>query len=279
MKNIFIVGNPEKQGSEAAAYKLESILKGKANIVGINLNKKIKIPKKSIDLVISLGGDGSFLNLVESVTERNLPIMGVNFGRLGFLTAGLENELENLMNEYIKGEMMIYERNVLKMNLETKAGLLQKVALNDVVVASPDLSQITNLYVIVSEEPLFHMRGDGLIISTPTGSTAHSLSAGGSLVDPRVEAILLTPLSPQSLSSRPLIVRKSAHIVVGVKDEIDRADILMDGMRVGELEKNQKLHVYTSEKVVKMVQPKNFRFFQRLSEKLGWTVDSDKEDG
>ena len=271
MKRIFIAGNADKQGCKRAVEKLKTYLNGKAEIVGVDLARNISLPETQIDLLISLGGDGSMLNLVNDVIARDLPIMGINFGRMGFLTAAIDSELENIMNAYLNDKTEEFGRSILKLEYESENGNVQKYALNDVVIASPDLARVTSLYVLVSDEPLFKLRGDGLIISTPTGSTAHSLSAGGSLVDPRLDALLLTPLSPQSLSSRPIIVRPTAHIEVGVLKDEASPDILCDGLHAGLLNKEKKINVSVSDKQLRIVQPKDFRFFHRLREKLGWS--------
>jgi len=271
MKNIFIAGNADKKGCAKAVETLKLILSGKANIVGIDLSRDLELPNKPIDLIISLGGDGSMLNMVDTVIKKDIPIMGINFGRLGFLTAAIDTELESIMKAYLLGHTSEFKRSLLELNFNSNEGSISRYALNDVVIASPDLSRVTSLYVLVSDEPFFKLRGDGLIISTSTGSTAHSLSAGGSLVDPRVEALLLTPLSPQSLSSRPIIIRPDAQVEVGMQVGDMNPDILCDGQHVGFLKKESKISVSTSSKYLKIVQPKDFRFFQRLSEKLGWS--------
>jgi NAD+ kinase len=272
-KRIFISGNSDKPGCEESAKKMEQFLKDKADIVGVGLGLDVTLPDTPIDLLVCLGGDGSFLNLVDQVIKRNIPILGINFGRLGFLTAGLANEMDQLLQDHLEDKTEVFERLALKIESVAPDGSLTKVchALNDVVVATPNMGHVVNLYVKVSGEPLFHFRGDGMVISTPTGSTGHSLSAGGSLVDPQVEALLLTPLSPQSLSSRPILVRPNATIEVGVSRVLGQAQILYDGKSLGLVKPGDVVRVSRSEHNVKMVQPKDFRFFNRLSDKLGWS--------
>ena len=272
MKNVVIIGNREKSGCEDAVKRAADFLSGKANVVGIFLEKEVALPETSIDLVISLGGDGSFLNLVEAVITRDIPIIGINFGRLGFLTAAVSHELETIISAAISNDVIVSERLVLQMKLENKnAEPLIKHALNDVIVAGKDLSRVTELYIKISEEPLIEISGDGLILSTPTGSTAHSLSAGGSVVDPLVDAILLTPLSPQSLSSRPLVVRPDVTIEVGICGEDHAGNIMCDGRHLGDLSAGSRILISKSPKSIKMVQPKDFMFFHRLRQKLGWS--------
>lgn len=271
MKNIFIVGNKVKPGCVEAAGQMETYLKGKANVVGVVLDKEVTLPEDPIDAVISLGGDGSFLNLVETVIDREIPIMGINFGRLGFLTAGLEKDFEFMLNELIEDRTEIFDRMVLEVEITSGKEKIFRRGLNDVIVSCPDICRVFTLQVKVSDEPLFKLRGDGLIISTPTGSTAHSLSAGGSLVDPRISAILLTPLASQSLASRPLVVRPNAKIEVQVSKTYGHAEVSCDGLRLTNITHEGKVEVSKSEKSIKMIQMKNFRYFQRLGEKLGWS--------
>ncbi|MBF0196356.1 MAG: NAD(+)/NADH kinase [Planctomycetes bacterium] len=271
MKNIFITGNKEKEGCQEAAYRIRDYLQSKAKVVGIHLDKELAVPDCPIDIVISLGGDGSFLNLVESLIDRNIPILGINFGRLGFLTAALAGELEDMLDAVIQNEIRITERMVLQLDLVLDDEIImRRHSLNDVLVASPDLTRVTSLYVKISDEPLIKIRGDGIILSTPTGSTAHSLSVGGSIVDPELEAILLTPMSPQSLSSRPLVVRPGVTIEIGMQLEGHQANIIGDGRPLQVLNYGARVLVSKSPKTIKMVQPKDFMFFQRLREKLGW---------
>ena len=230
-KCIYISGNSDKTGCEELVKKVVEYLEGKAEVVGVGLGIDILLPDTPIHLMVCLGGDGSFLNLVDQVIERDIPILGINFGRLGFLTAGLASEMHQLLQDHLDDKTEVFERMSLKIESLSSDGGPVRVchALNDVVVATPNMGHVVNLYVKVSSEPLFHFRGDGMVISTPTGSTGHSLSAGGSLVDPQVEALLLTPLSPQSLSSRPLVVRPSSKIELGVSRVQGQAQILYDG--------------------------------------------------
>jgi NAD+ kinase len=271
LKKIYISGNGSKSGCAELVDRICRFLENRAIVVGTSLEKNKTLPDSDIDLVISLGGDGTFLNMVGRVIERGLPIMGVNFGRLGFLTAGLSNDVEKLMEAYLSGKTRVYERMVLSIELHTAEGVQKRCALNDVLVSAGDLTRVTSLVVKVSDEPLFHFRGDGMIISTPTGSTAHSLSAGGSLVDPQIEAILLTPLSSQSMSSRPIIVRPSAKLEVSLSSDVAQGEVIFDGQRLGTVRPGDRVRVSRHPQAIKMVQLGEFRFLHRLADKLGWS--------
>ena len=269
MKKIFIAGNGEKKGCEEAARKAARFLKGRAEVVGVDLNRTLILPEDSIDLVLSLGGDGSFLNIMSQVAQRDIPMMGINFGRLGFLTSALAKDLEKILENYLKGEVEENKRMLLEVqmpNTDSKPCL----SLNDTVICSSDIGRVFSLNVSVSEELLFHMRGDGLIVSTPTGSTAHSLSAGGALIDPRMNALQLTPMGSQSLSSRPLVVDSKCQIEIELTRGIGGAQILSDGHHLGMIQDGEKIIVKKSRKNCKMIQPKDFKFFNRLRAKLGW---------
>ena len=269
LKKIYISGNGAKSGCAELVERICEFLKHRAEVVGTCLEKNKQLPPIDIDLILSLGGDGTFLNMVDRVLSRDLPIMGVNYGHLGFLTAGLAKDVEGLLDAYLTGKTQVYQRMVLDLELENASGLQIRYALNDVLVSASNLTHVASLKVKVSDEPLFHFRGDGLIISTPTGSTAHSLSAGGSLVDPQVEALLITPLSPQSLSSRPIIVRP--NVVVEVVPEGCPGEVIYDGQRLCSIKPGDRVRVSRSLKTIKMVQLANFRFLHRLADKLGWS--------
>ena len=269
LKKIYISGNGVKPGCAQLVGRICEFLKDRAEVVGTCLEKNNQLPPIDIDLILSLGGDGTFLNMVDRVLSRDLPIMGVNYGHLGFLTAGLAKDVECLLEAYLLGKTQVYQRMVLSLELENASGVQNRYALNDVLVSAGDLTHVASLKVKVSDEPLFHFRGDGLIISTPTGSTAHSLSAGGSLVDPQVEALLITPLSPQSLSSRPIIVRP--NVIVEVVPEGCPGEVIYDGQRLGIVKPGDRVRVSRSPKAIKMVQLANFRFLHRLADKLGWS--------
>lgn len=271
MKKIFIAGNGSKPGCAELVQHISRFIEGRAILVGTSLERELILPKLEIDLVLSLGGDGTFLNLVGQILPREIPIMGVNFGRLGFLTAGLSEEVDHLLEVYFQGGTEIYKRNVLEIEVQRNNKLEQCVALNDVLVAAGDLTRVASLEVNVSGEPLFNFRGDGLIISTPTGSTAHSLSAGGSLVDPQVDALLLTPLGSQSMSSRPMVIRPDVNIEVGILPDGHSGEVIYDGCRFGALKLGDRVRVSRHDRAIKMVQLGDFRFLHRLADKLGWS--------
>jgi NAD+ kinase len=271
LKKIFIAGNGSKSGSAELIERISRFIKGRAILVGTSLDREMTLPELDIDLVLSLGGDGTFLNLVGQIVQREIPIMGVNFGRLGFLTAGLAQEVDHLLESYFEGGTEIYNRSVLKIEVQRGNKLDQCYALNDVLVAAGDLTRVASLVVNVSGEPLFNFRGDGLIISTPTGSTAHSLSAGGSLVDPQVEALLLTPLGSQSMSSRPMVIRPDVNIEVGILPDGHSGEVIYDGYRFGALNLGDRVRVSRHDRSIRMVQLGDFRFLHRLADKLGWS--------
>ncbi len=277
MKRIFIAGNPEKPGCREAVRRITDHLKNRAVIAGTDLSRAVSLPKGHIDLAISLGGDGTFMNLAHQVAERDLPIMGINFGRLGFLTTGMAADLEALLDAYLEGRTEEISRMLLE--VEVPGGSPRSLALNDVVVCSSDLTRVFTLRALTSLGLLFEMRGDGLIIATPTGSTAHSLAMGGALVDPRLEALQLTPMGAQSMSSRPIVVHPEELIEVEISYGTPGAYVLADGRRLALLKERQRVRVCRSVKKFRMVQLKDFQFFHRLREKLGWNLNPMAREG
>ncbi|MBF0244458.1 MAG: NAD(+)/NADH kinase [Planctomycetes bacterium] len=271
MKRIFIQVNSHKEGAHEAALQAQKQLAGKAEVAEISLREKVSLPQGEIDLVISLGGDGSFLQLVPEVALRGIPMMGINMGKMGFHTAGLLEDMSGLLDDYLEDRMEIKELMLLDVTLVKKTGRLRAIGLNDTVIGSADLSRILTLKAAISSESLFTIRSDGLVISSPTGSTAHSLSAGGTIIDPRMDALQITPLNPQSLSSRPIVVHPSEEVEVELLDSGIGPEVFVDGRRLAKVEVGEPLLVSRHAERLRVLQPASYRFFHRLREKLGWS--------
>lgn len=271
MKRILITGHEAKRGSAEAAERAEKFLRDKAEVVGVCMGRNPVLPEGPLDLVLNLGGDGTLLNIIRRMSFRNVAVMGINFGRMGFLSAGLAEDLPALMGEFLEGKSKVQSRMLLSIRFPNKNGdMVEETALNDAVVCASDMGRVLELDANISDEFLFHLRGDGMIVSTPTGSTAHSLSAGGSIVDPDIDAILMTPLNPQSLSSRPIIVDPAEKIVLKLRSNADKVKLIADGRTLVDLNENQTICIERSSTRVSLVLPGDYNYYQRLGDKLGW---------
>lgn len=234
--------------------------------------KESMVIPKTVDWVVVLGGDGTLLGAARRVGRFGSPILGVNLGGLGFLT-GIP--LERL---YPVIEMMINDRLEVesRVMLETKVLRKGKVVcrfevLNDVVINKVTLARIIDLDVAINEEFLTTFKADGLIISTPTGSTAYNLSAGGPILYPTMETFILTPICPFTLTNRPIIIPDTSVIQIKMKNESEEAVVLTFDGQVGfDLYYNDKVIIRKSENKIKLFRPPDHSYFNILRTKLMW---------
>jgi len=195
---------------------------------GVSCTKKQLAAKA--DLIISLGGDGTLLNIALLVERSDVPILGVNLGGLGFITEVAVDELESVLAKTLEGDYEVEKRMTLEVRVNTKNGKLRKFrVLNDAVIAKGARSRIIDLETYVGDDYLCTYRADGLIISTPTGSTAYSLAAGGPILEPALGAIILSPICPHTLTNRPIVVPNKSTIQVTLRSFGDTVILIPDG--------------------------------------------------
>ena len=224
-----------------------------------------------IDALITLGGDGTMLRGARFVGERPIPILGVNLGRLGFLTAcgGGADELETALDRYVAGDYVVQRRMAIAGHTSRNESD-QWRALNDIVLHKGGFARVVHLEVSVNGELIGEYAADGLIISTPTGSTAYSLSAGGPVVVPTVESIVITPISPHTLAVRPVVLPPSAEIEVRANDGPEELLVTVDGQVGATFTSDDALRVRRAERPVLVVHFRDSTFFSRMRRKLGW---------
>jgi NAD+ kinase len=218
------------------------------------------------DLVIAVGGDGTILRYARRFDEREIPILGVKGGQLGFLTEGRVGQVAEWLRA---GRFRIQKRMRIRANVQENGRDVQTfTALNDIVVHGAGFSRMVRLRTEVDGKLMREYRADGIIVATPTGSTAYSLSAGGPLLAPTVRAIILTPLSPHTMSIRPLVV--DADQTVGISVVAGRSTIVVtvDGQDGCELEEGQHMEIKQSRRFTHLVVPEDYDFFALLREKL-----------
>jgi NAD+ kinase len=223
------------------------------------------------DVLLVLGGDGTMLNAARLAGERAIPILGVNMGGLGFLT---EVRLEHLYpsldrvfaNEYVMDERLMLNARVHRHG-ET---VTQGAVLNDVVISKGTLARMIELQIAIQGQFVTNLRGDGLIISTPTGSTAYSLSAGGPIINPAVQSLILTPICPHTLTHRPLIVPGNVEIDVTLTSKDDGAMATLDGQVGISLTQGDSVVLNTSEHRTRLIRFPETNYYDVLREKLKW---------
>jgi NAD+ kinase len=220
----------------------------------------------SCDVLIAIGGDGTILKLARRYVDRDIPIVGVKGGRLGFLT---EATAEGVVAMLQSGRFSVQNRMRIMGSVQagTRAGK-SFTALNDVVIHSTGYSRMLTLRVEVGGNLLRELSADGVIIATPTGSTAYSLSAGGPVVEPTLDAIMLTPLNPHTMSIRPMVLDATEVVQVQVVAAPSGLMITVDGQEGIEMSLSERVEIRRDPRVTRLVVPENYDFFARLREKL-----------
>ncbi len=227
------------------------------------------IPKDT-DFILSIGGDGTLLSSAQAVMRSPIPILGINLGSLGFLTT-LESEWHNGLANVLKGHYHIEERMVLNCRLEFADGTEETLwALNDVVIERADIFSLLPLEVRVGEQLLNRYLSDGLIVSTPTGSTAYALSAGGPIIDPSLEAILVTPISAHTLSVRPVVLTGEENIYINLSNQDDHAHLHIDGKNTRQIDASLRIRIRPSSYRIQLVVIPENTFYEKLRKKLHW---------
>ena len=223
------------------------------------------------DMLLVLGGDGTMLNAARLAGERSIPILGVNMGGLGFLT---EVRLENLypsLDRVFANDFVLDERLMLKTHVhrygETVA---QGLVLNDVVISKGTLARMIELKIAIQGQFVTNLRGDGLIVSSPTGSTAYSMSAGGPIINPAVESLILTPISPHTLTHRPLIVPGNVEIEVTLTSKDDGAMATLDGQVGIAMAQGDTAVIHASDHRTRLIRFPESHYYNVLREKLKW---------
>ncbi len=224
------------------------------------------------DLVISVGGDGTLLATSRAVGSRSLPILGVNLGSLGFLTETRCGEVEDVLDAVLEGRAPIEKRWPLTVRKNGAPARSHHVAMNDVVFSKRNLARLFVLSVLLDEEWVTDFRADGLIIASPTGSTAYSLAAGGPLVLPGVDALVVTPICPHSLSQRPLLFPGNAKITVRLAkgQRTKNVQVTLDGQVGFPFAPEERVVIARCETPVRLVRPPGRSYFRVLRDKLGW---------
>ena len=226
-----------------------------------------------VDYVISLGGDGTFLKAAGKVGPKQIPIIGVNMGRLGFLANVAPEEIRNVLDNVYEGKYEIEERAVIQLYVDGKALGNCPFALNDIAILKRDNASMISIKASVNGEYLVTYLADGLVISTPTGSTAYSLSVGGPIIVPQSGILSMTPVAPHSLNIRPIVISDEAEIKLEVQSRSHNFLAAVDG-RSEKLSEGVTLTVKKAPHKVRIVKVYGQRFFSTLREKLMWGADT-----
>jgi NAD+ kinase len=224
------------------------------------------------DLIISIGGDGTLLYAASLVAGHSVPLLGINRGRLGFLTdVGPASMLENV-DSVLDGKYLQDRRSLIAARLEREgAPTARALALNDVVINKRETGRMMEFEASINGRYVNSHGGDGIVIATATGSTAYALSCGGPIVEPDLDVWVLAPISPHTLSDRPIVVRAGSRILVRIADRHEsRAQVTCDGTALGDMRQGDSLHVEGSEAHITLLHPPGYDYYRLLRSKLHW---------
>jgi NAD+ kinase len=273
-KNIVIVGNKDdKRVAEPMIVLSDHLKKAGANL----------LPKKEIsgaDLVMSIGGDGTMLYASRLTRETGTPILGINRGRLGFLADVTPDELISSVDNVLSGNFTTDSRLLLEARLHRSSGDdVVAYALNDIVLQRRETGRMVDFETRVAGQYVNTHSGDGLIVATPTGSTAYSLSCGGPIIEPQLDAVVIVPVCPHTLTDRPIVISADPSIEVTLlqRDET-KAEITVDGFSMGAINPADKLRISAANSRVTLVHPPGYDFYGILRSKLFWGRDNRKRD-
>lgn len=223
-------------------------------------------------LIIVLGGDGSLLHVARNAVNYNVPIVGINRGRLGFLTDISPKQIESQLNAILQGKYYEEKRFLLRAQDPNQEYDQTHIALNDIVITTDQRPDMIEYEVYVDDNFVCSQRSDGLILATPTGSTAYALSAGGPIVHPNIDAISIVPICPHTLSNRPLVIDANNHIKLTITNhKTCRAGLSCDGQTSNLLEHTPHLIIRKHNHMLTLIHPQGYQYFDALRSKLHWS--------
>jgi len=273
-RNIVIVGRED----DSRVAEPMSLLTKHLEKAGANLLPKDAIGKA--DLVMSVGGDGTMLYASRLARETGTPILGINRGRLGFLADVTPDELISSVDNVLAGNFTTDSRLLLEARLHRGCGEdLVAYALNDIVLQRRETGRMVDFETRIAGQYVNTHSGDGLIVATPTGSTAYALSCGGPIIEPQLDAIVIVPVCPHTLTDRPIVISSDQSIEVSLlqRDET-KAEITVDGFSMGSIHPDDKLRISAANTRVTLVHPPGYDFYGILRSKLFWGRDNRKRN-
>ena len=224
------------------------------------------------DLIIVIGGDGSLLNAIRETIDLKAPILGIHKGRLGFLADLNINKIKSNLTKILSGKYIEEKRSLLYVKIKRKNKTITSSAVNDIVLYNGKIPRLIEFQIFIDKQFVLQQRADGLIITTPTGSTAYSLSAGGPILYPTLKNFTLVPLSPHTLSSRPLVISEDSLIELKILHNSNITDygLSFDGQKNILLQPNDQITITKYPTEIRLIHPINYNYFTVLREKLGW---------
>lgn len=286
MKQVLVVANQQKSSVAAAVESLLPWLKSRANVVGVETDRQTSLEDIAADFILILGGDGTLLSVARRLGHRQIPLMGVNFGRLGFLSSFTPENYRQYLDRYLAEGLRISKRQMLDAMVVSSGTAFphhspddvacmcafRATALNDAVITAGPPFHMIELELTSDGEQGIGYHGDGVIVSTSSGSTAYNVSAGGPILSPDVEAFCITPICPHSLSFRPVVVSSASTVIIRAKRVNEGTTLFCDGQASTQLSAGDTVIIRRNNSDALLVENPDAREWHSLAEKLSWGV-------
>jgi len=271
VKRIILTGNGSKPQIAAAVSELLPWLRERAEVAVVDLGMDMDLEKVEADLVVILGGDGAILSTARRLGSNQIPAIGVNLGKFGFLAEVSPTEFRQRFDDVLAGRHRLSPRMMLRCMLRRgQRTLAEWLALNDVVVSRGTLSRLVSFGLLVDGKRTTTYNVDGVIVSTPTGSTAHSLSAGGPVLEPSVEAIVITPICPHTLTDRPIVLPAGVEIELRAEVTPVNVGLTVDGQVYEEMAEGDRAVIRRAPRTFQLIDLGLRTYYDTLREKLDW---------
>lgn len=268
---IFVLGNANKPGVKEEAQRLMPLLQEHAEIVVVDLLREKDLSRETADLALVLGGDGAILRAARQMGYRQTPVLGVNLGKLGFLADLSPEELREWFPRVARGEYRVTRHLMLECHLDSGDKVAATfLGLNEVVIQAGPSFHMIDLDLYVDGERVSHFSGDGLIVSTPIGSTAHNLSAGGPILGQELSAFVITPICPHTLTNRPVVDSADKTYAITIERAATGTALVVDGQDIVPLNVGQRVTVRRAPVSFGLVKVPGHSFYQTLNDKLRW---------
>ncbi|NNE90557.1 MAG: NAD(+)/NADH kinase [Verrucomicrobiales bacterium] len=291
---IGLIANPDKRGSDDLLAQLWKEF-GDLNVIPVldqstaaqfddpNLEGlPIQDVAENTDLILILGGDGTLLWVLRHLGAAVRPLAAINTGTLGFLTCGTAEDAGDLVQRLVSGDFEISRRSIIRARLVNESGSGEQEefhALNEISVVRGSNSRVVHIEARINGTPMNHYTGDGLIVATPTGSTAYSLSAGGPIAAPDAEVFAITPICPHALTNRPIVVSDQARIDLEIPDQRDQLLMMVDGQRVARMDRSATIQIRRATFDLPLITLPGSTFYGVLHQKLGWSGSAIASNG
>jgi NAD+ kinase len=281
-KTIALVGKFNSPGGSGSLLRLADFLRARGHQVMITEHtadvceiRDFQVATLNqigamVDLAIVMGGDGTLLNIARTLVDQRVPLIGVNQGRLGFLADVSIDTMFSTLEEMLSGQYVAEERIMLEASVERHEDvLIASYAFNDVVVSKSVTGRLIEFEVYIDNQFVYSQRADGLVVASPTGSTAYALSSGGPILHPTLEAVVMVPICPHTLSARPIAVNSRSEIEVNLI-HADDARVHFDGQRHADLRIGDRVVIRRAHHTVRLLHPENHNYYDTLRQKLHW---------